>query len=136
MGIEARTALQMAKRQILPAVVRYSGQLAQSVVAIKAAEIAVVSQTDMLREVCDLTADLRAGVAALEARDFDEAEPLIGRARRDARSDDELRFQATYDLGWLAFQRPRVKSGITWGSQSWLTDSMLSGVIALQVAAS
>ena len=71
------------------------------------------------------------GVAALEERDFDEAELLIGRARREARSDGALRFQATYDLGWLAFMQagriegetPRKALDALYRAADWFRDA-------------
>jgi Ca-activated chloride channel family protein len=42
-----------------------------------------------------------AGVAALEAQRIDDAERLLETARRRARDDAELRYRATFDLGWV-----------------------------------
>jgi Ca-activated chloride channel family protein len=46
-----------------------------------------------------------AGVAALEAGDLTAAERHLTRGRGDAGDDAELRYRASYDLGYLLFQR-------------------------------
>ncbi|WP_236895680.1 glutamine synthetase III [Clostridium beijerinckii] len=67
-NIEALTTLEMAKRQILPAVIRFATSLAESINTIKAtgvnADISV--QTELLTEVSTLTASLNKNVALLE----------------------------------------------------------------------
>jgi Ca-activated chloride channel family protein len=45
------------------------------------------------------------GVAALVRHELEEAERLLGEARRDARGDDELRAYASYNLGWVSVQQ-------------------------------
>lgn len=42
------------------------------------------------------------GVVALEARDLEDAERAFTNARRDAKGDDELRYHAAFNLGWVA----------------------------------
>jgi Ca-activated chloride channel family protein len=44
-------------------------------------------------------------VEALATRVFEEAERLLERSRRDAKGDDELRFNASYNLGWVGVQQ-------------------------------
>ncbi len=44
-------------------------------------------------------------IAAIAALEYDEAESLLERARRDARGDDELRFHASYNQGWVSVQQ-------------------------------
>ncbi|WP_238861336.1 glutamine synthetase III [Clostridium sp. YIM B02569] len=67
-NIEALTTLEMAKRQILPAVIKFATSLAESINTIKAtgvnADISV--QTELLTEVSTLTASLNNNVALLE----------------------------------------------------------------------
>ncbi|WP_238899709.1 glutamine synthetase III [Clostridium sp. YIM B02500] len=67
-NIEALTTLEMAKRQILPAVIKFATSLAESINTIKAtgvnADISV--QTELLTEVSTLTASLNKNVALLE----------------------------------------------------------------------
>ena len=67
-NIEALTTLEMAKRQIIPAVIQFATSLAESINTIKAtginADISV--QTELLTEVSILTASLNKNVALLE----------------------------------------------------------------------
>ncbi|WP_160686018.1 glutamine synthetase III [Clostridium sp. C2-6-12] len=67
-NIEALTTLEMAKRQILPAVIKFTTSLANSINAIKAtginADISV--QGELLTEVSALTASLNKNIALLE----------------------------------------------------------------------
>jgi len=67
-NIEALTMIDMAKKQILPAVNRYVGCLAQTVNAVKAAGVTEPSvQVDMLKEVSEKLAEARAAELALES---------------------------------------------------------------------
>jgi Uncharacterized protein related to glutamine synthetase len=67
-NIEALTTLEMAKRQILPAVIKFTTSLANSINAIKAtgvnADISV--QSELLAEVSTLTASLNKNITILE----------------------------------------------------------------------
>jgi glutamine synthetase len=67
-NIEALTTLEMAKRQIIPAVIQFATSLAESINTIKAtginADISV--QTELLTEVSTLTASLNKNVTLLE----------------------------------------------------------------------
>ena len=45
------------------------------------------------------------GVQALASYVYEDAERLLGRSRRDAKGDDELRFNASYNLGWVGVQQ-------------------------------
>jgi glutamine synthetase len=67
-NIEALTTLEMAKRQIIPAVIQYATSLAESINTIKATGINVdISvQTELLTEISSLTASLNKNVALLE----------------------------------------------------------------------
>jgi Ca-activated chloride channel family protein len=64
-----------------------------------AAETGAPTRTETPREVYNR------GVDALSAGDLEVAESLLTSARREARGDGELRFRATYDLGWLEMQK-------------------------------
>ncbi len=66
-NIEAMTTLQIAKRQIAPAVSAAAKQLADTVVAVKAAEACAATQAKLLGEVCELSSALAAKIGALEA---------------------------------------------------------------------
>lgn len=65
-NIEALTTLQMAKRQIMPAVIEYTGIVANSVVAIKAAGAAAKAQSKILADLCSLTDSLQVNIVNLE----------------------------------------------------------------------
>ena len=65
-NIEARTCLQMAKRQIIPAVIAFSGQVAGGVVALKSAGAENDFAANLLGKVNKLAARLAKDVAALE----------------------------------------------------------------------
>lgn len=68
-NIEALTMIEMAKRQILPAVIKFATNLAASINTIKATGIAadLSAQTELLTEVSALAGDLKKKIAALEA---------------------------------------------------------------------
>ncbi len=68
-NIEALTMIEMAKRQILPAVINFSTKVAKSINEIKSTGIAVATaaQEDLLKEVCALINSMDAKVKALEA---------------------------------------------------------------------
>lgn len=67
-NIEALTTLEIAKRQILPAVIKYATSLASSINTINAVGIGadVSVQSGLLKEVSDLTASLNKNIALLE----------------------------------------------------------------------
>jgi glutamine synthetase len=65
-NIEALTTLSMAKRQIVPAVVGFSGSLASATTAVKAAGANSKGHFKLLGEVCDLLSDLQVNIVSLE----------------------------------------------------------------------
>lgn len=67
-NIEALTMIEMAKRQILPAVIKFATSLANSINTIKSTgvEADLTVQTELLTEVSSLTAALKKNIAALE----------------------------------------------------------------------
>ncbi|MDP4089983.1 MAG: glutamine synthetase III [Bacillota bacterium] len=67
-NIEALTALNIAKKQILPAVIKFATSLAASINTIKATGIDadVSAQAELLTEVSALTASLKKNIAVLE----------------------------------------------------------------------
>ena len=71
-NIEAKTMLSMAKRQILPACVDYSSQLAGAVSAVSAVGVDAGVQKEMLTKVCGLIGSLNGAIAVLESA-VDEA---------------------------------------------------------------
>ncbi|MBN2449992.1 MAG: glutamine synthetase III [Lentisphaeria bacterium] len=64
-GIEGRTALQMACRQILPAAAAYAAKLAEGVCAVRDAGLDPAPQRVLLEEVCAQVARLKAGTEDL-----------------------------------------------------------------------
>ncbi len=79
-NIEAKAMIDIATKQIIPAVIRYTTVLAQSINAVKAACDADVSvQTEILTEVSDLLADTKAALAKLQAVTVKAAEMKEGR---------------------------------------------------------
>ena len=87
-NIEGLTTLQMAKRQILPAVMEYSGMLAGAANSVKSLGVDADVHVNSLKEVCSLTSALQSNVAALEAA-VDKASEVDGvhaqaKAYRDA----------------------------------------------------
>jgi glutamine synthetase len=68
-NIEALTMIEMAKREILPAVINFATNLATSINEIKATgiEVDVTAQTELLTEVSSLAAPLKKNTAVLEA---------------------------------------------------------------------
>jgi glutamine synthetase len=65
-NIEALTMLDMAKRQILPAAMEYSGVVASSAANIKAAGANADAHMRTLNEVCTLISSLKDNIAALD----------------------------------------------------------------------
>ena len=66
-NIEAKTMIDMATKQIIPAVIKYATELGTSINTIKAACDADVSvQTELLVEVSDLLADTKVALAKLQ----------------------------------------------------------------------
>ena len=67
-NIEALTTIEMTKRQILPAVIKFATNLAASINTIKATGIAadISTQSELLTEVSSLTASLKKNLAVLE----------------------------------------------------------------------
>ena len=71
-NIEARTMIDMASKQIIPAVIKYTTQLAGSICVVRNAcpEADVSVQTELLTEASDLLSDMKVALAALiEATD-------------------------------------------------------------------
>lgn len=68
-NIEALASLEIAKRQILPAVIRFSTDLAASINTIKATGIDadISAQAELLKEISVLAASLKSHIAVLEA---------------------------------------------------------------------
>ncbi len=68
-NIEALTMIEMAKRQILPAVIKFTTQVALSINAVKTADVGadISGQTELLRDVSGTLTSFKANIAKLEA---------------------------------------------------------------------
>lgn len=67
-NIEALTMIEMAKRQILPSVIKFATNVATSINTIKATGVVadITAQTELLTEISSLTASLKKNIAVLE----------------------------------------------------------------------
>lgn len=67
-NIEAHTMLEMAKRQILPAVINFTGNISCSITSIQATGLSVdiSAQSELLQEVSTLLAQFKKNISALE----------------------------------------------------------------------
>ncbi len=74
-NIEALTMLDMAKRQILPAVIRFTGDIASTITSIKATglNVDISAQSELLEETSTLLAQLKKRIADLEKAASDAA---------------------------------------------------------------
>lgn len=69
-NIEARTMIDMASKQFVPAVVKYTKSLADTVIAVKAAGADVTVQSEMLAEVSVLLAEMKNALEALKKIEY------------------------------------------------------------------
>lgn len=65
-NIEALTMIDMAGKDIIPAVASYTGELANTVIAVKEAGASATAQTELLVKVDELLAEAKAALATLE----------------------------------------------------------------------
>lgn len=65
-NIEARTMIDMASKQIVPAIMKSTKTLADTVLAVKEAGVEPVVQSDILKEVSDLLVETKKALEALE----------------------------------------------------------------------
>jgi len=65
-NIEAMTMLNIAKRQILPACVKYSAALGDAVSSVSAAGVDAKSQRELLENVCGLITTMKTNISRLE----------------------------------------------------------------------
>ena len=66
-NIEARTMIDMASKQIIPAVIKYTKSLADTVLAVKEAGVDAFVQAGLLKETSDLLAATKSALDALSA---------------------------------------------------------------------
>ena len=65
-NIEAKTMIDMASKQILPAVIGYTKSLADTILAVKGAGAPTTVQTDLLNDVSKLLEEAKAALVTLE----------------------------------------------------------------------
>lgn len=92
-NIEALTAVEIAKRQILPAVINYKADLASSIAAIDAVEGDISVEKELFNKVNGLMKSLSANIAKLEAA-IDKAANLHGETKTQAEAYRDLVFTA------------------------------------------
>lgn len=83
-NIEARTMIDMASKQIIPAVIRYATQLAESIGKVKSAvpEADISVQTELLTETSALLSEMKVALAALI--DITEKSAAMGEGKTQA----------------------------------------------------
>ncbi|MBR1628394.1 MAG: glutamine synthetase III [Lachnospiraceae bacterium] len=82
LNIEAKTLIDITKKQIIPSVIRYTTVLAESINQVRAAcEADVSTQSQMLLEVSDLLAKTRLGLSKLEQAQGEGVKMQGGRER-------------------------------------------------------
>jgi glutamine synthetase len=98
-NIEAQTMIDMAKRQILPVVVRYATQLGQSINTIRSAyaEADVSAQTGLLQETSSLLTELKNKIESLQEVTL-KAKELHGDAYQQGKYYRDVVFHAMSDL--------------------------------------
>ncbi len=89
-NIEAKTMIDMAGKQIIPAVIKYTTVLAESVSAVRAAcpEADASVQTELLKEISALLAEMKKALADLEKKTDASAKIEDGSARAHAYYDN------------------------------------------------
>jgi glutamine synthetase len=65
-NIEARTMLDIAKRQILPACIRFSSSLGDAVCSVSNAGVDAKPQKELLKDVCSMIATMKMNISQLE----------------------------------------------------------------------
>lgn len=85
-NIEARTMIDMAGKQIIPAVIKYTTQLAASISAVKGAcpDADISTQTELLLETSDLLTETKTALSKLEDETAKAAETTGGKSQAEA----------------------------------------------------
>ena len=115
-NIEAQTMAYMAKTLILPAALRYQGQVAQTVSATKAAGIDNPSQTELLKSLTTLVGDFQRATTALEKASSHHAE---GDAYAHAKSMRDTVIPAMVELRTLGDKLEGVVADDLWPLPSY-----------------
>jgi glutamine synthetase len=88
-NIEARTMLNMAKRQILPACIEYTSVLGSAVGAVSSAGVEAAPQKDLLERVCGLIVTMKNDISQLEEK-TDKAGDLTDSTKQARLCRDEV----------------------------------------------
>ncbi|PPD58763.1 glutamine synthetase III [Dehalogenimonas etheniformans] len=96
-NIEAQTMVEMAKRQILPAVLSYKAELANSIAAITAVEGNTEVETTLFAQVSQLVRSFSTNLTKLEEA-IQTASPMHGDTKAQAVAYRDLVFKAMGDL--------------------------------------
>ena len=96
-NIEGLTAIEIAKRQLLPAVINYKADLASSIAAIEAVDGDVSVERELFAKVNASMKSLSANIAKLE-KAIDTAANLHGDSKAQAEAYRDLVFQAMGDV--------------------------------------
>jgi glutamine synthetase len=115
-NIEALTMVYMAKTLILPAALRFQGQIAQTVSATKGAGIDNPSQTELLKSVTTLVGDFQKATAALEKA---SAHHVEGDAYAHAKSMRDTVIPAMVELRTLGDKLEGVVADDLWPLPSY-----------------
>jgi glutamine synthetase len=95
-NIEARTAIMMVRTLYIPAVIAYTGVLAETIVALKTAGAPTAVQEILLKRISDLLASANAKVDQLEAQTH--AAHQVADTKRRARAFRDKVFPAQTEL--------------------------------------
>ena len=111
-NIEAKTMIDMASKQIIPAIIKYTKTLADTVVAVKAAGVDASVQTETLAEVSVLLKEAKEALAAL-IKVTDEA------ARKEEGEEQAKFFKFTVFPAMEALRAPVDKLEMIVDKEAW-----------------
>ena len=89
-NIEALTMIEMANKMIIPAAVKYTKKLADTVIAVKEAGADASVQADMLSEVSGKLAEMKTAVKALEEVTAKAADAECAKCKAEEYKDDVM----------------------------------------------
>lgn len=115
-NIEALTMIDMATKQIIPAVIKYTKSLADTVLAVKAAGGDAEVQADILAEVSSLLKSAKAALSTLEAV---TAQAAQAEGKAQARFYNEVVFKAMGDLRTPVDQLEMIVDKEAWPMPSY-----------------
>jgi len=110
-NIEAKTMLDMASKEIIPAVIAYSTELANSVISVKEAGADASVQADLLKEVSGYLKDMKAATTKLE-KSVAKAAKLEGKKQAEF-------FRDTVTKDMAALRTPADKAEMIVDKEFW-----------------